>query len=337
MLLDLVQAVLHCLPDQMVEGDVGSRKVIEQRFEPFVHQRQPVLHAGNALAGADGLIELVGGGDGAELGDVARAETPDRRFVERKLARRNESQAIDGLVGALRFGVELLDVLERVAEEVEPQGAGAARREDVDDAASDGVLAVLDDGAGAREARAVEEAAELSHVDALLRGKRLQRALDEDARGYALQDGIDGGDDDGRALALGRGEAGERVEALGHDLAVGRNAVVGHAVPGRKPHHAHLGREEAERGLQCLNAPVVANDMQEHGRLAARLLLLRRGDLAERQRVEPFGYARKHVRLHGHDCARSGTIHGGRAHGAICGARCCLTGRSGQERRAWWR
>src|SRR5665647_3601539 len=57
----------------MIEADGHTRQVIEEGFEVVVEQRQPMLLAGVAVAGAHRLIERVVGGAAEQL-DIARAE-----------------------------------------------------------------------------------------------------------------------------------------------------------------------------------------------------------------------------------------------------------------------
>ena len=264
-----------------------------------------MLHAGIALAGADRLIERVLAGGGAEHLHVAAAEQLLAGLAQRHLADRHQGQALHDLAGALGFGVEGFHVLQRVAEEVEAHGGRAAGREQVEDAAAHGVLAGLHDGAAAREARQVEALDQLAHVEALARRDGLERAADELARRGALQDGVDGGDDDGRVLAARSGEARERGDAPRHDLAVGADAVVGHRVPGGKLDDLHLGGEEGEALGNRLEAPVVAGDVQqERRRRAGRGLAL--DQAAEQQGHQAVGHAAEHHRLGGarRFCAR---------------------------------
>ena len=103
----------------MVEADLGVGHVVEQRLQVLVEERQPVLHAGAAVAGADRLVERIVAGGAAEQLDVAAAEQALRRLAERDLADRHQRELLHGPQRALRLGVEGLDVLERVAEEVE--------------------------------------------------------------------------------------------------------------------------------------------------------------------------------------------------------------------------
>ena len=69
--------------------------------------------------------------------------------------------------GALGLGVEAAGALQHVAEEVEPDRAAGAGREEVDEAAADGELAGLGDGRRLLEAHAGEVAAQGGDVDAL--------------------------------------------------------------------------------------------------------------------------------------------------------------------------
>ncbi len=59
MILDQRMALADRLARQMVEDDRHVRQIVEHRVEPFVEQRQPVLHAGKAPALADRRIERV--------------------------------------------------------------------------------------------------------------------------------------------------------------------------------------------------------------------------------------------------------------------------------------
>ena len=56
---DQLEALVDRLLGQMIEAHGHVRQIVEQRLQVLVEQRQPVLHAGIALAGADGLVERV--------------------------------------------------------------------------------------------------------------------------------------------------------------------------------------------------------------------------------------------------------------------------------------
>ena len=307
---DQGEPLAHGFVGQMIEADGRLRRVVEQGFEALVEQRQPVLHAGIALPGAHGFIERIGAGRRAELLDVAAAEQLLAGLAQRHLADRHQGQALHELAGALGLGIEGLHLLQRVAEEIEAHRRRAAGRVEIEDAAAHRVFAGLHDRAAAREARQIETPGQLAHVEPLARRDGFQRAADELARRHALQDGVDGGEDDGGVLAGGGGEPRQRRNAPRHNLAVGPDAVIGHRVPGRKRDDAHLGRKEREALGNGLQPPVVAGDVQEQRRGAAadsRLL----GKIAEQERHEPVGHARQHL-------ARAG----GRGEGVLlcCGA-----------------
>jgi len=53
---DRLEPRLACLERQVVEHHRRAREVVEEGLEPLVEQGQPVLLAGIALAGADGLV-----------------------------------------------------------------------------------------------------------------------------------------------------------------------------------------------------------------------------------------------------------------------------------------
>ena len=67
---------------------------------------------------------------------------------------------------ALRDGIELPDAFERVAEEIEPDGARVPRREKVENAAAHRIFARLHDGARAIETRRIEPLDDLIHAHA---------------------------------------------------------------------------------------------------------------------------------------------------------------------------
>ena len=63
---------------QRLDRDRRAFDIVEQRFQPGVKQRQPMLDAGGAAAFADRFVEHVVGRRRAECGDIAGAEQPDR-------------------------------------------------------------------------------------------------------------------------------------------------------------------------------------------------------------------------------------------------------------------
>ena len=81
------------LARQMVEHERRVGQIVEQRVEPLVEERQPVLHAGKAPAFADRRIERIVARRRAERLDVAAAEAADRLWRQRHLAHRLQRRA----------------------------------------------------------------------------------------------------------------------------------------------------------------------------------------------------------------------------------------------------
>jgi hypothetical protein len=80
---DVGQAFFGGALGRTVDDDqVFAREVVEQRDQPVLEQWQPVLHAGEAAAVADCLVERVRCGVGAEQFTVAAAEALDAVLVE---------------------------------------------------------------------------------------------------------------------------------------------------------------------------------------------------------------------------------------------------------------
>src|SRR5690348_12070287 len=86
--------------------------------------------------------------DWPELGDIAGAETADRRLVDRRLAGGKQIDLLDPVRRELCFRVEAADGVERRAEEIEPQRLRDSRRPEIDDTAAERKVARLAHRAG---------------------------------------------------------------------------------------------------------------------------------------------------------------------------------------------
>ena len=286
--LHLPEPLAGGIVDERVEGDRHALRVIEQRVEPVVEERQPVLDARITAAFADGFVEPVVAGRRAELGHVALAEAADALGRELHLADRHEIERAELADRALRFRIERADRFEGVAEEVEPHGPGEAGRVKVDDAAAHRVFARVAHRARAQEAVHLQPGDEGVHVDHVAgRGGEAFRR-DARARRHALQDGIDGGREKARPLGGGARarQPRQRRHALRGHRRVRRDAVVGLAIPGREGQHLDLRRDEAQRVLQHLLALPVARHMDE-SRRPLRKGAERPRQVGDDERVEP--------------------------------------------------
>ena len=248
-----------------------------------------MFHALMLAPRRDRLIKRVVAGDRAEQSDVTLAEGADDFGRQRHLAHRQELHRLEPRRRPLRIGIEGPDRFQRVAEEIEPDRI-AARRIEIEDAAAHGILARIGDGAGAHIAGNLQTLDQRLHRQHVARLKLEARGGNELARRDLLQQRIDGSQHDERLAIVGRAcrERGKRGDAPRDGLAVGRHAVVGHAVPGGEDQYLHVRREEAERLFQRGEPVGVARDMQD--RLDAPLACMTR-NLPKQKRIEPFGHA----------------------------------------------
>ena len=231
--------------DVRPEEHLRAAHIIEQGLQRLVEQRQPVLHAGVLAPRADRLVERIVVGDRAEHRDIPRTETADRFGIERRLGRGQQRDGGFGAAAQLGFRIEGADRLQLRTEEIEPQRFIRTRRPQIDDAAARRVLARLAHGAGARIGVARQEAVQLFGIDMGARPREETRPGDAFARGHALHDGVDRGDDERRPRFLAaRGQGRERRQPRALDVRTRRYAVVGKAIPGREIAHVEIGRED---------------------------------------------------------------------------------------------
>ena len=220
----------------IVEDDGRPRQVIEEGREAVVKEAQPVLHARMAPPGADGLIERIVRARGAEGRAIGLPKPGDGGVIEDHLGHRHEVDPLEPVGRALRDRVEAADRVDLVAEEVEPHRPRAAGRKDVDDAAAKGAIARLGHRRGRGEAHACKPAAHGLGRDPLAPAQRQARALDRFGGGHALRRGRDGGEQHESALRRAR-QCRERRHPARQHIRVGRDAVIGQAIPRRKLDH----------------------------------------------------------------------------------------------------
>jgi hypothetical protein len=266
--------------EPIVEGDRRPRQVVEDGLEPVVEERQPMLEALMLATGRHGLVERVVLTAGAEPLAIGAAEAGDRRFVEDDLRDRRELDPVDRLARALGVRIEAPGGVEDVAEEVEADRELRAGREDVDEPAPDGEVAGLGHRGRLREAHPREIGPQGVDVDAAADRRGEGGRSDGCARWYPLGRGVQRREKDGRTIEA-FGEGGKRRHPRRRDLGVGRDPVVGQAIPGRKGEHRQLRRKESETGAQGCDTGVIARDVDHRPGRA--------GDgLGEQPRIEAF-------------------------------------------------
>ena len=246
-----------------------------------MEQRQPVLHALVLARRRHALVERIVDVDAAEGLRIVHAELANRGFVQQHLTGGVEGEALERGSGALRLRIEASDRLQRIAEEVEPHRRVRTRREDVDDAAAHREVARVHHRAGPRETVLGEEGIELVGVHPVARCSRKNLPLDQAARHHPLQDGRNGGQENG---GLGRRleQPRQRGQPARHDVGHRRDAVIGQAIPRREAQHLELGGEIGKLVGQHGGALVIDGNVNDNT-LSRRL-----GDFRQQHGVEPF-------------------------------------------------
>ena len=158
---------------------------------------------------------------------------------------------------ALGLGVEGADRFQAVAEEVEPDRLVEAGRKQVEDAAAHGIFAGLAHGRGAVVAVVLEPGDDGVHRRPRCRARptapapRRARAPARAARRLHRRQ------HDQRLVAAGeRREPRQRGQALRQDAAMGRDAVIGLAVPGRELSTGKSGAKNCSaRSSCCMRGP----------------------------------------------------------------------------------
>ncbi len=233
---DLRETLARRLLDQRLQHDRRAGQIIEQGFELFGEQRQPMLEAGTSPALAHRLEERVTFRLAAELGDIAHAEALDRFVGELHFAGGDQFEFIDTARRALRLRIEGADRFQRVAEKIEPHRRARPRRVEIENAAAHGIFADIAHGRGADKSVGFQPARDLVHRPHIARGKRERLLGDYLARRHALQECVDRGEHDAGIAARLCKSCQRRHTARG-DGCVGRYPVIRQAIPGRERQH----------------------------------------------------------------------------------------------------
>ncbi len=265
---DLRDPLARRLLGPRVEHERRVADIVEKRVELVVEERQPVFEADRAAPLADGGVEIVGGGRGAEFKRIGLTEAADRVGREPRLAHRHEVERAQLSDAALRLGVEGADRFQRIAEKIEPDRRGGAGRIEIENAAARRIVADVAHRARAAVAVRFEPERQIVHAHAVARRGRKGGGSDVAQRRNALRQRADGADQNARPLdrAAGPRKPRERRHALGRNRRVRRHPVVGLAVPGRQVERLDLGRGEAERIDEGLRPHAVTGDEDERDR-----------------------------------------------------------------------
>ena len=231
--------------------------------------RRQVVEQGGGFFEEQGQVVLDTGGDdtaGQVLEDRAAAEVDVEAFAKACLeaghfvllhgefARRQQAHGIHLVYRALGLGVEGAQGLDLVIEQVDAVGQLAAHGEQVDQCTAHGELAMLIDRVDAAVAGGFQPRAHLLHVEGLAHVQH-QAAAQQKTRGcQAVQGGGHRHHEDAVAQLRQAVKAGD---ALGDDVLVRREQVVGQGFPIGKRQHRQVGCEETQLLFQAVGGLAV--------------------------------------------------------------------------------
>jgi hypothetical protein len=243
-------------------------QVVQQRRGLVEEQRQVVLDAGGGDAVGDVLVDRRARRVALEGLAEAAAKARAPLVVERELARRQQTDLLGGIHRALGVGVEGLDALDLVVEEVDTEGQRRTHREQVHQPAAHRELARAHHLGDVRIACERHLRLELLDVELLalfeekgVRGKKTRRR-------HAVQRGGGGHQHD---VGLAAADGVERRQPLGDQVLVGREAVVGQGLPVGQQVRAQAGCDPGDLVLQALGVERVGRDHHQHAAAAGEL------------------------------------------------------------------
>ena len=267
----------------VIQRDRRVRQIIEQRFQLFVEERQPVFNALMLAPGADRLVQRIVCPSRAKFDTIALSEPGDRRLVKDHLGHGREFDYIELLRRALAGRVKAPGPVQHIAKQVKPHRTALARRVDVDDTAPDRVITRLHHRRALREPHAHKEIAQSVFVDPVANPRGKRRLAQDRTRRNPLRGRIQCRQQD---KLLGRlvYQRCQRRHARRRNIRIRRNPVIRQAVPTRECQHRHVRRIKCQRRGHRRQPLVIARDM--HNRPVPA-----RDFIKDQTRVETFGRA----------------------------------------------
>jgi hypothetical protein len=247
------------VPVQQDGGAVGQ--VVEEGGGLVEEQGQVVLDAGRGDAVGDILVNHAAGRIPLEGFPETAAEAGAPGFVHGELPRRQQAHFLHREDGALGVGVEGLDALHFLVEQVDAVGQGGAHGVEVHQPATHAVFTrrhhLGDVGvAGHRHLRA-----QAVHVELFALLQKEGVGGQESRRGQPVK-GRGGGHQGDVGFAAADGV--ERGQALGDQVLVGREAVVGQGLPVGQQVGAQAGGQPGDLVGEALGVDGVGGDHHQH-------------------------------------------------------------------------
>ncbi len=308
---------VQCLVDLAVQHQRGGRaEVIEQRGRALEEQRQVILDAGGGDAGAEVFVDAALGRVAFELFAPAGAKRRARRVVHREFAPGQQPHLGHRVQAALRVGVEGADRVDLVVEQVDAIGHRRAHRVEVDQAATHGVFTRRYDLADMLVAGEGQLRFQRRFVELVLVLELEGRGGHEGRRRQPRQCGR--GRQQHDIDVVHREQPPQRGQALGDQVLVRAEGVVGQRLPVREHGNAQARGEERQLVGQALRVGGIGADdgtdaalphpALRHARKQQRVGRTdraRQGEaLARRDVGELHGGADSRIELNGHRIRR---------------------------------
>ncbi|MNL14284.1 hypothetical protein D3C87_1352170 [compost metagenome] len=265
----LLGAFDKSLAHLVVEHEWRVAHIVRQSVHVIVEEGQPVLRARISGAAAHGCIERIVNSIAAERSGVVLPEPPDGFLIEHHFAHRRQVDALERAGRALAVRIESSDRFELAAEKVEAQGGIRAGREKVDQSAAHGELSALAHRRHPQIAVVCGPGDQLVAIHHPADRSRKAHGLDQVARRQLLDQRIDRSQ---YHRTLGpTGQRRQRVHPRGNGHRIGRNPVIGQAVPGWQREDGVARQNRPQHLCHALHAPPVPRHKDEARRVVWRV------------------------------------------------------------------
>ncbi len=248
-----------------VQDQLGAcGQIVKQRRRLVEEERQIVFDTGGRHAVADVLVHRGAARIAFEGLAPAAARGAACGFVERKFAAGQQADFWYRVEAALGIRVEGADGFDLIVEQIDPVGQRRAHRKQVDQPAAHAIFAGAHHLTDVFVAGQGQLGLELGLIELVALRERKRIGGHIGGRRHPVQRGGGGHQQD---VAAAFAEVVQGGQALGHQVLVRREGVVGQGFPVGQQAHAGLGREISEFVLQPLGIRRIGADHGQHRHL----------------------------------------------------------------------
>ena len=229
----------------------------------FVKERQPVFQTLIFATSADRLIEWVRRPARTEFDAIVLAEARDGLFVQNDFGHGGKFDQIKLVRGALTDRIKAPCAIQNIAEQIKTDRTAFARREDIDDAAANGVVTGLHHGRGLNKAHAHKEIPKRGFIHTVANTRRERSFAQNGTCRQPLGCRVQCREQHeffGHAVH----QPSKGRHACGRNIGVRRHTIKRQTVPPRERHNGHVGGKKGQGLLHMRQALGVARDV-DHG------------------------------------------------------------------------